>query len=108
MNDEEIKKIVNDTYDDSKEDSIWSMVRDFYSRKMLSTTILVWVWAIIFFAGAAYCSIKFFKTNQTKYHIMYAALFVCFVHGIGLMKIFAWEMIHRNSIKREIKKLKKL
>jgi len=75
---------------------------------MLSTTILVWVWAIIFFAGAAYCTFKFFQTDETKYHIMYAALFVCFIHGIGLMKIFAWEMIHRNSIKREIKKLKKL
>jgi len=106
MNNEKIKKITDDNYDESKEDSIWSMARDFYSKKFLSTAILVWVWAIIFFAGAAYCGIKFFETDETKYYIMYAALFVCFVHGIGLMKIFAWQMIHRNSIKREIKKLK--
>jgi uncharacterized membrane protein YbjE (DUF340 family) len=105
MNEDEIKKIIDDEYDKSKEESIWSMARDFYSKKMMSTAILVWVWAIIFFAGATYCGIKFFQTNQMKYHILYAALFVCFVHGIGLMKIFAWEMIHRNSIKREIKRL---
>jgi uncharacterized membrane protein YbjE (DUF340 family) len=105
MNEDEIKKIIDDEYDKSKEESIWSMARDFYSKKMMSTAILVWVWAIIFFAGATYCGIKFFQTNQMKYHILYAALFVCFVHGISLMKIFAWEMIHRNSIKREIKRL---
>ncbi len=31
-------------------------------------------------------------------------LVVC-VQGISLMKTFAWEVIHRNSIKREIKRL---
>ncbi|MHC4463237.1 MAG: DUF6768 family protein [Planctomycetota bacterium] len=106
MNDEEIKKIVNDTYDDSKEDSIWSMARDFYSRKMLPVVILVWIWAIIFFVGAAYSGIIFFKTDQIKFQIMYAAIFICCFQGICLMKIFAWQMIHRQDIKREIKKLK--
>jgi uncharacterized membrane protein YbjE (DUF340 family) len=105
MNDEEIRKIIDDNYDESKEDSIWSMARDFYSRKMLSTTILVWVWAIIFFAGAVYCGIQFLSSDQTKRQIMYASIFVPCVLGIGFMKVFAWEMINRHSIKREIKKL---
>lgn len=105
MNDEQIKKIIEDTYDESREDTVWSMVGDFYSRKMLSTVILVWVWAIICFAGAAYSAIQFFKTDETQLQIMYAAIFICCVHGIGLMKIFAWEMMHRHGIKREIKKL---
>jgi hypothetical protein len=107
MNNEQIKKNVDDTFNESKEDSIWSMARDFYGPKMRSTAILVWAWAIIFFAGAAYCTFKFFETDETKYHIMYAALFVCFVDGICLMKVFAWMMIQRLGIKREIKKLKK-
>jgi uncharacterized membrane protein YbjE (DUF340 family) len=105
MNNEQIKKIIEDTYDESREDTIWSMVSDFYSRKMLSTTILVWVWAIIFFAGAAYSAVQFFKTDQTKSQIMYAAIFIPCVLGIGFMKVFAWEMVHRHSIKREIKRL---
>jgi len=107
MNYEKTKRIIDDTCDESKEDSVWSIARDFYSRKMLSTTIVVWVWAIIFFAGAVYCGIQFFKTDQTKSQIMYAALIVCCFNGICLMKIFAWQMIHRQGIKREIKKLKK-
>lgn len=105
MDDEEIKKIIDDTYNGSREDTILSMASDFYSRKMWSTAVLVWVWAVVFFAGAAYSAIQFRNTDETKLQIMYAALFVCFVHGIGLMKVFAWEMVHRHSIKREIKRL---
>ena len=107
MNDEQINKNVDDTCNDSKEDSIWSMAWDFYGPQMRSTAIFVWIGAIIFIVGAAYFGAKFLQTDQTKSQIMYAALFVCFVHGIGLMKIFAWLMIHRRGIKREIKKLKK-
>ncbi|OHB82866.1 MAG: hypothetical protein A2Z38_05395 [Planctomycetes bacterium RBG_19FT_COMBO_48_8] len=106
MDEKEIRKIVEDTCNESKEDSIWSMASDFYS-KMLSVVILVWIWAIIFIAGAVYCGIKFYETDQTKSQIMYAAIFVCCFEGICLMKIFAWQMIHRQGIKREIKKLRK-
>jgi len=105
MNDEQVKKIIDDNYDESKEDSIWSMVGDFYNRKMLSFVILLWVWAIIFIVGSVYCGIQFFKAEQNKYLIMYAAGFVCFVHGISLIKIFAWQIIHRNGLRREIKRL---
>lgn len=105
MNDEQIKKNMDDTCDESKEDSIWSMAKDFYSRKMWSTAILVWVWAIIFFAGAAYSAVRFFEADQTKLQIMYSAVFVLCGFGIGFMKVFAWEMLHRHSIKREIKRL---
>ncbi|MBN2271816.1 MAG: hypothetical protein JXN61_14450 [Sedimentisphaerales bacterium] len=44
-------------------------------------------------------------SDQTKSQIMLAAIFIICVHVIGLMKIFAWEMLHKNSIKREIKRL---
>ncbi|MDH4238011.1 MAG: hypothetical protein OEW48_00465 [Phycisphaerae bacterium] len=107
MNDEQIKKNADDTCNESKEDSIWSIARDFYGPKMRSTAILVWVWAIIFFVPAAYSAVKFFKTDQTKFQIMYAAIFICCFNGICLMKIFALLMIHRQGIKREINKLKK-
>ena len=107
MNDEQIRKIIDgpQDYDDSKEDSLCSMLSDFYSRKMLSTAILVWFWGIVFVAGAVYSAVRFFAADQTKDQIMYAALFICLVHFVGLMKVFAWQMIARNSIKREVKRL---
>jgi hypothetical protein len=104
MNDD-IRKILDDTYDDSREDSIRTMIGDFYSRKMLSVTVLIWFWAIVFCVAAGYFAMKFFETDETQSQIMYASLFICLVQFIGLMKVFAWQMMARNSIKREVKRL---
>jgi hypothetical protein len=46
-----------------------------------------------------------FKADQTQGQIMYAALFVLGAQGVGLMKIFAREMVHRHSIKRDLRRL---
>ena len=105
MTSEQIRRILDDDYDPARENVFISMVKDFYSRKMLSIVILVWAFAIVFFAGAAYCGIQFLHADDTKSQIMYAALFVLFVEGISLMKIFAWQMIAKNGISREIKRL---
>ena len=105
MDDELMKKMAEDSYDDSREGSVLWMAKEFYSKKMASFAIMVWVFAIIFFCGAAYTGIQFFGTDHTGSQIMYATLFICFVHGIGLMKIFSWQMISDNSIKREVKRL---
>ena len=91
--------------DEPREDTLWSMVREFYSRKMLGVIILVWIYGLVFIAGAIFSAIKFFDTEHTKFHIMYAVIFVCCIQFIVLLKIFSWQMIHRNSIKREIRRL---
>ena len=105
MNEEQIKKIIEDNYDESRENTIWSMVGDFYNRKMLSTVILVWSLGIIFMIGAVLSGVKFFRTSDTQYQMMYAVIFLTCLQWVSSLKIFAWQMIHRNSIKREIKRL---
>ena len=105
MDEKEIRKIIEDNYDDSRENTIWSMVGGFYSRKMLSMVILVWSMAIIFMAVAIFSGIMFFGTGEIQYQIMYAVIFLTCIQWIGLIKIFAWQLIHRNGIKREIKRL---
>lgn len=105
MNEEELKKIINGSYDNSKEDTIRSMLGDFYNRKMASTVIFMWFWGIVFMAGAFYSAFKFFGTDEIQLQIMYATIFVVLLLWIAILKIFAWQMIHRNNIKREIKRL---
>ncbi|MCL5281773.1 MAG: hypothetical protein M1376_17885 [Planctomycetes bacterium] len=105
MNDETIRQIVNDNYDDAREDTIRSMLSEFYSRKMAATSAMIWVISVLFLAGAIYSAVAFFRTPETKYQIMYATIFTsCFI-VMGLMKIFAWQVLHKNSLKREIKRL---
>jgi 4-hydroxybenzoate polyprenyltransferase len=103
--DEQIKKIIEDDYDDSRQEGLMSMARDFYNKKMLNMVVLVWSLGIIFMAGAVYSGIEFFRTDEIRYQIMYAVIFMTCLQWVGSLKIFAWQVIHRNNIKREIKRL---
>ena len=105
MNDEQIKKIIDGTYEEPRADTIWSMVGDFYNRRMLSMVIFIWVWGLVIMAVTIFSGIRFLAVEQTKSQIMFAAIFICGCQFIALMKIFAWQLIHRNGIKRDIKRL---
>ena len=107
MSDQEIKKMIEDTglYDEAKEDTLRSIVSDFYNRKMLSFIILAWAWGIAIIATAIYSAVKFFDSALAKDQILYATVFLTCVVFISMVKTFAWQMMHRNSIKREIKRL---
>ena len=105
MNDEQLKKIIEDTYDDSKEDSLFSMVGQLYSRRMFSSFIVHAAYSLPFAAGVVFCGIKFFKTDQTQFHIMYAAIFVCCIQVCIFSKAKYWQMLHKINISREIKRL---
>ena len=105
MNNELIKKIIEDTYDDTKEDSLFSMVGQLYSRRMLSSFIVHGAYSLPFVAGAIFCGIKFFKTGQTQFQIMYAAIFVCCIQVCIFSKAKYWQMLHKINISREIKRL---
>lgn len=94
-----------DTGDDSKPDTLRSMIKDFYNRKNASIVILVWLFALLSIAGAAASAVMFFKSEQVKSLILYAVLFLVCVHWVDLAKIFAWQVIHRNAVTRRLKRL---
>ena len=105
MNNEQIKKIIEDNYDVAKEDTTWTMIKDFYNRKTLSVIIGFWILMILFMMALVYSGIKFFKTEQVQSQIMYSTIFVSCLLGGGNLKIFAWLLAHRHGITREIKRL---
>jgi hypothetical protein len=105
MDDEKIGQMSGDGHGDSREDTLGSMLSEFYSRKMTATAILVWGFGVLFLAAAVYSAVAFFRTAETGHQITYATIFISSFFGVGLMKVFAWQMMHRNSIKREIKRL---
>ena len=105
MNEEEIKKIVNESADYSDKNTFESMLKDFYNKKMVSMVILTWGMGLVFIAGAIVSAVLFFQTVSTQYQIVYASLFITFMLFLAIIKIFAWQLIHRNGILREIKKL---
>lgn len=107
MTDERLRKIIDDPeeYLDTRETTVRSMLGDFYNRRMLTTAVFVWAWGLAVVAAAIFCTVRFLDAEQTRAQIMYAALFVVCVQFLSITKIFAWQIIHRNGILREIKKL---
>jgi len=107
MDKEQVKKIIDSPqeYDDSKEESYISYARDFFKRTQRWAIIIVFVHFFFFLALAIVSGILFFEADQTKYQIMYAAIFVCCMLISYLIKIFGWVMGSKNSIQREIKRL---
>jgi hypothetical protein len=67
MNEEEIKKIINGTYDDSREDNLLSMVGQLYSQKMVPSMIVHGAYSLPFIVGAVFCGIKFFRDHVCRY-----------------------------------------
>jgi hypothetical protein len=86
-------------------ESIWGMMRLFFTRAMLPMILVFYFWATVFVAGAVYCAVRFFRTDQTRLQIAFAAGFICFVHAVGLMKVFAWQLIHKRGLSLQIKRL---
>jgi hypothetical protein len=105
MNEEQLKKIIEDTYDDSEEDSLFSMVGQLYSKKMFPSMIVHFLYSLPFMVGVVFCGIKFFYTDQTQFQIMYAAIFVCCVQVCIFSKAKYWQMLFKNNTSREIKRL---
>jgi len=106
MSNEQFKKIVDNPleYDESKED-LRSMAKEAFSKKMRWVIVNCYAWFFVLLVPIIISVIQFFKTDQTKSQIMYAAIFVCCTLSICFLKVLWWVMLVRHSIKREIKRL---
>jgi hypothetical protein len=105
MNEEEIKKILEDTYDESKEDTLRTWITDAYSKSPLWIITCIYLQYIILLALAVFSAIKFFRTDLIQYQIMYAAIFILSSHWMGFISVFGWIMLQRPRLRREIKRL---
>jgi len=105
MTEEELKKAEKEVCEERGKCALRTMLKEFYCETPLSIVILALFWSVVFIAGAIYTGVKFFAVDQVGQQIMYAAGFICFIFGLGLMKIFSWEIIHRNHIERVIRRL---
>jgi hypothetical protein len=81
------------------------MFSDFYNRKMLPIVIVAWAFFLVVAVVAVLAAMRFFASDQVKDLIAYATLFLICCMCFCLLKIFAWQMIHRNGLKRHIKSL---
>lgn len=107
MDKEQIKKIIDNPpeYDEPIGDNYFSMIRDFFSKELRWAVIGLYIWFFIFVTPIIISIIQFFKTDDTRFQIMYAAIFVCCWLSIGCLKIYMLVVLQKHRISREIKRL---
>jgi hypothetical protein len=105
--DDDLEKIINDLegFDEKREGTALGVLTEFYSRKFLSTSIIVWANALVMMGVAVLCAVLFFRTDIVKEEILYATIFMGAFIWIAGIKTYAWMAINRNSIAREVKRL---
>ena len=105
MNSRTINEIMGHDPQVSNDEGLRSIVRDFYTRKQLVSVALAWPLAFAAIGLAIYSGIHFFQTDETKWQIVCAALFIVGVHEFGMIRTFVWQMAHRQNLKRDLKRL---
>lgn len=87
------------------DESLLGMLRDAYSPELRGMMIFAWIWGLLLAALAIYAAVKFFDATTVKDLVLFASIFICCVIFLGMIKVFAWQVIHRFNIKREIRRL---
>ncbi len=105
MKDDDLGRIAVDGYDEAREDTLLQTAGEFYSRQMRGIAIVAWVNGLIAIALGVFSAMQFFRAEQVKQEIMYAALFVIAWSWLSVAKVMAWLWMARNRITREIKRL---
>ena len=107
MDREQIKRIIDssDTYDETKEESLYAWFRDAYSRKMRWVTGLIWAQYLILLIPTVYSAVAFFRTEEIASRILHATIFLFCNLWIGFVSVFGWVMLQRPHFSREIKRL---
>lgn len=107
MDREQIKRIIDspEAYDETKEETVYAWLRDWYGKRMRWVQICVFAQYLILLVPAVYSAIAFFRTDQAGTKILHATIFLFCNLWIGFVSVFGWVMMQRPSISREIKRL---
>jgi len=107
MDRRQIEAILDDSsqYDESREDSLRQWFRDGFSRRMRWVALGVNLGYCLCLVPAVLAAIWFFCTDDTRIQILCAVVFLFCSHWIGFLSVFAWVMMQRPRLHREIKRL---
>ncbi|KPJ72287.1 MAG: hypothetical protein AMS14_08055 [Planctomycetes bacterium DG_20] len=108
--DDDIRKVLRDTepsdldeIDRGLEVREW-MVHGFRG-KMRWATLVLWVYAVAGGVLAAVAAWQFWSADQVWDMALYATLFLVGTGLVAFMKLWYWQILNRNNVLREIKRL---
>jgi hypothetical protein len=106
MSDEIVRKILEDLEQDSgREDSLRRMIAGAFEARTRVFTLIVGIIIVAALAAAVWVAILFFRTDEVRGMILYATLFNTCMLAIATMRLFLWQLLLRQGVMREIKRL---
>ena len=92
-------------YDELEEQNLPQMMGGLFQGKMKWITIMTMVIMLFLFAGAVYCGVRFFQTEDLKEMIVWGAGSFLLMFAVSFLKLFHWMQMDKNAIMREIKRM---
>ena len=105
MEDKQANKTVDDNYDSMRENKFREEICERYIKKMRYAAIAMWVLRIHYVGGAILSFVQFFRTDHTKFQLMYAAIFLCCTQLHVVTTLFSRQPPHSRGGMRDIKRL---
>ena len=87
------------------EPSVFEMLLETFQGKHRWLVFLTTFWMLVFLVLGVLSVIQFFKADELRDVVMWAAASAFFLSGVTMMKVWYWMELNKNAITREIKRL---
>ena len=87
------------------EPSVLERVMETFRGRNRWLTFYVMFWGTAFFAASIFAAVKFFKAQDTRDQIMWAAVAIICWTTVYAIKVWYWLDMNKNSVTREIKRV---
>jgi Family of unknown function (DUF6768) len=106
MSDEIVRRILDELeHDSAREDSLRRMIASAFEARTRVYTLIVGIIVVAAMAAAVWVAILFFQTEAVRDMILYATLFNTCMLAIASVRLFLWQLLLRQGVMREIKRL---
>ena len=106
MSDEIVRKILAEMeHDSSREDSLRRMIAGAFEVRTRVFTLISAVIKVAALATAVWMAVLFFHTDEIRRLILYATVFNTCMVILATMRLFLWQLLLRQGVMREIKRL---
>ena len=87
------------------EPSVFEMLMETFRGRHRWLVFLTFFWTLVFMTLGVLSVIRFFRAEELRDMVMWAAASAFFLSGVSMMKVWYWMELNKNALTREIKRL---
>jgi len=88
-----------------EESSLKDLVLMSFTGRQAWMSILMWIYTLVFVIAGFYCLYRYFNATELKTSMSWSLGVIVFFICTGMTKMFAWMQMHKQELRRDIKRL---